>query len=114
MRPSVTGGAQQGSLDNARLRLLKQPPDRDVVVRPADVPGTRARGERIRCPRCGWEPRRSDRWSCTCGCIWNTFETRGRCPACGKAWQETQCLRCFQWSRHEDWYVADEESPGAA
>jgi len=29
-------------------------------------------GPRIRCPLCGWSPRKDDFWSCTCGHIWNT------------------------------------------
>ncbi len=38
--------------------------------------------------------------------MWNTFETRGRCPACAKRWALTQCLRCHALSPHEDWYEA--------
>jgi len=30
---------------------------------------------RIRCPLCGWSPRRDDRWFCTCRHEWNTFDT---------------------------------------
>ena len=37
-------------------------------------------GPRIRCPLCGWSPRNDDRWSCTCGHSWNTFDTGGVCP----------------------------------
>jgi len=61
---------------------------------------------RIRCPRCGWQPARSDRWMCSPGCghLWNTFETRGVCPACGKRWIHTACLACTAWSLHELWY----------
>ena len=62
---------------------------------------------RIRCPKCGWEPSRDDRWSCGpdgCGHVWNTFDTRGRCPSCDRHWQDTCCLRCGQWSDHESWY----------
>lgn len=61
---------------------------------------------RIRCPMCGWEPSKSDHWSCEPGCghVWNTFETRGRCPGCDKKWFLTACLRCSQWSPHENWY----------
>ena len=61
---------------------------------------------RIRCPRCGWIPRRHDRWSCQpiCGTFWNTFETGGKCPGCGKQWEHTACLACHGWSRHADWY----------
>jgi hypothetical protein len=37
-------------------------------------------GPRIRCPLCGWSPRKEDRWSCDCGHEWNTFDTGGVCP----------------------------------
>lgn len=62
---------------------------------------------RIYCPKCEWEPGPDARWVCGtggCGCVWNTFETMGKCPACGKVWQHTQCLVCAQWSRHMEWY----------
>jgi hypothetical protein len=39
---------------------------------------------RIRCPACQWQPARYDMWNCNpggCGHIWNTFDTRGVCPA---------------------------------
>jgi hypothetical protein len=40
-------------------------------------------GPRIRCPLCGWSPRKDDRrWSCSYGNEWNTFDTGGVCPAC--------------------------------
>ena len=63
-------------------------------------------GQRIRCPRCGWEPRKHDRWYCDPGCRnhWNTFETAGICPQCSKEWDQTACLSCHQWSPHADWY----------
>ena len=64
-------------------------------------------GRKIRCPLCGWTPRKRDRWLCACGHRWNTFDTRGVCPACTHAWRETQCLRCHQWSLHDAWYVDD-------
>jgi hypothetical protein len=66
------------------------------------------RWKRIRCPRCKWQPRRGDRWSCSCGHAWNTFDTHGVCPSCATAWRETQCLRCNEWSPHEQWYAHDE------
>jgi len=61
---------------------------------------------RIRCPKCEWEPTKDDKWSCTCGTMWNTFDTAGRCPGCGKIWKDTQCLidACKKWSPHLDWY----------
>ncbi|MBO6934456.1 MAG: hypothetical protein JJ863_05765 [Deltaproteobacteria bacterium] len=66
------------------------------------------RRRRIRCPKCGYQPVPSDRWFCECGHSWNTFDTRGRCPACQKQWLRTACLRCHQWSLHEDWYEPEE------
>ena len=67
---------------------------------------TTRRGERIRCPMCFWQPRKSDRWFCS-RCLrsrWNTFETRGVCPVCSHRWTWTRCLSCTEWSLHEDWY----------
>jgi hypothetical protein len=71
--------------------------------------------ERIRCPLCRWQPSASSQWSCysgdgpeppfaACGTTWNTFATRGRCPGCAHRWRWTSCLRCHEWSPHEDWY----------
>jgi len=62
-------------------------------------------GPHIRCPLCGWTPRKKDLWQCSCGHIWNTFDTGGFCPACLYAWTSTQCLRCDRWSPHPDWYA---------
>jgi hypothetical protein len=62
----------------------------------------------IACPKCDWRPDASSRWYCTCGHVWNTFETHGVCPACAKAWKETACHACHQWSDHEDWYHDDD------
>jgi hypothetical protein len=63
-------------------------------------------GARIRCPACGWQPAKTDRWMCSPGCghLWNTFDTRGVCPACAKHWLHTACLDCTAWSLHEAWY----------
>jgi len=73
------------------------------------------RRSRIRCPECSWEPRKSDTWWCDdcdwpeffkggCGTTWHTFDTGGVCPGCGHRWQWTSCLRCHNWSLHDDWY----------
>ena len=67
-------------------------------------------GGRLRCPRCGWQPGKADRWSCNpngCGHVWNTFDTGGFCPRCNRHWKDTACLRCGEWSAHEDWYQGD-------
>jgi len=61
-------------------------------------------GSQIRCPLCSWSPRKEDKWVCTCGYDWNTFDTGGVCPACLHQWRETQCLACARWSPHSDWY----------
>ena len=64
------------------------------------------RGGRIRCPKCFWQPRKSDRWFCS-KCNqgrWNTFETGGLCPVCSYRWTWTTCLACTEWSLHEEWY----------
>jgi len=40
-------------------------------------------GPRIHCPLCGWSPRKDDKWFCTCGKQWNTFDTgESAQPAC--------------------------------
>jgi hypothetical protein len=94
------------------LLLRKSEP---VPVRSPDADDSADLGRRrsrIRCPRCGWEPGRDDRWTCTCLHSWNTFETGGVCPACGRKWAETQCPRCHAWSRHEDWYVEEMDASG--
>ena len=65
------------------------------------------RDPKIRCPKCKWVPARHDRWMCSCHHTWNTFDTRGVCPACNYTWRDTACLRCHEWSPHEDWYAND-------
>ena len=61
---------------------------------------------KIYCPRCAWVPSPRDRWQCRPGCwaVWNTFETRARCPGCQKQWRVTVCLACRVGSTHEAWY----------
>ena len=62
-------------------------------------------GPRIRCPLCGWSPRKHDHWMCSCKHEWNTFDTGGVCPACLYQWAITMCLKCHRWSAHSDWYT---------
>ncbi len=85
--------------------MFRRSPGGDLDIRPVEVPGTATGRVRIRCPRCGFEPRKEDLWSCVCGHRWNTFDTGGVCPACAYVWEYTACPRCEQWSRHQDWYV---------
>ena len=61
----------------------------------------------IQCPKgFTWVPLKSSRWDCTCHHLWNTFETRGKCPSsCNLQWTETACHSCKQMSSHEAWYV---------
>ena len=64
----------------------------------------------ISCPKCRWEPDGGPYWQCRCGHQWNTFETAGKCPQCGKIWKDTMCPGpgfpggCGAWSPHIDWY----------
>src|SRR4029077_18608594 len=80
--------------------------DNPVIVPDRDLEDEKNSGtSRIRCPLCGWSPRKDDRWSCSCGCEWNTFDTGGVCPACLDQWTETQCLSFSRWSPHSEWYA---------
>ena len=62
----------------------------------------------IQCPHCHKPPPDEDRWKCTCGTVWNTFETQGCCPNCGQHWGQTECLVCRKVSPHLDWYSPSE------
>jgi hypothetical protein len=61
---------------------------------------------RIRCPLCGWSPRKEDKWFCTCGNEWNTFDTGGVCPDCLQQLillelsLETNCIAPFFQKRY--------------
>ena len=69
----------------------------------------KGKGARIRCPKCRWQPAKTDIWQCTCGHHWNTFDTRGVCPACHYRWAITQCRSCHGYSAHDDWYEKEPE-----
>jgi hypothetical protein len=62
--------------------------------------------ERIRCPLCGWSPRKEDKWFCNCGNEWNTFDTGGVCPDCLQQLillelrLETNCIAPFFQKRY--------------
>src|SRR5215469_608356 len=76
-------------------------PPRDPALPPMRTPD----GTEVRCPECKESPTAEDRWPCKCGHVWNTFWTRGQCPACHYQWTVTQCPQCDEVSPHEDWYV---------
>ena len=65
----------------------------------------------IKCPRCYWEPDGKNHWICSCGNVWNTFNTVGICPSCDRIWEYTQCPGpgfpggCGIFSKHDDWYI---------
>jgi hypothetical protein len=96
------------------LQLLKKS---SVPLAPPDTAqdeDTSKGFSRIRCPLCGWSPSAASLWACEshgtpepffgCGTMWNTFATRGKCPGCAHQWRWTSCLRCHEWSLHDDWY----------
>ena len=58
-----------------------------------------------RCPHCHQAATRWDRWSCSCGWVWDAFTTKGVCPKCQKHWDNTRCPRCGTSSPHGDWYA---------
>ena len=106
-----------------RRSLLKRAPGRDAGLSTVDRVSEDEGGTvRIRCPLCSWQPTRSSRWSCSvrntpeppfgsCGTVWNTFDTRGRCPGCLHQWIWTTCIGCGTASPHEDWYEQEKRHP---
>lgn len=119
-RPNAESNARHDP-HGANLRLYQR------SLMPEDVAGVveeigedASEGGRLRCPLCGWRPAASSRWYCAdcahpeyffagCGAVWNTFDTRGRCPGCAHQWRWTSCLGCGGWSLHEDWYATDSD-----
>lgn len=86
------------------LATIPMVADPDIRTEPSDEKQADTSGPRIRCPLCGWKPRKHDRWRCNCGHWWNTFDTGGVCPACLYQWMTTGCPACQRWSAHSDWY----------
>ncbi len=63
----------------------------------------------IQCSVCEWNPDGGKHWSCSCGYLWNTFETKGKCPKCKTQWEDTRCISCGQSTPHQDWYKTKED-----
>ena len=53
----------------------------------------------IGCFSCNWEDKGKYEWMCTCGCVWNVFETDCICPLCNRKWTYIQCPVCA-YPRH--------------
>jgi hypothetical protein len=88
------------ALPESSMKKRRPPPMRGTPMRAAD-------GSVIRCPQCRWVPVEEARWPCKCGHVWNTFQTRGCCPACQHQWEVTQCPSCGEISPHTAWYVSE-------
>ena len=63
----------------------------------------------ISCPECKWVPDGGKNWQCTCRFIWDTFQTKGKCPKCETQWNDTWCPKCKKTSKHQDWYHSNEK-----
>jgi hypothetical protein len=66
-------------------------------------------GPRIRCPLCGWSPRKDDRWACGCGHRWNTFDTGGVYPACSTSGLQPSASRASGGRRIQSGMRNDED-----
>lgn len=56
------------------------------------------------CPRCSAPPPMGALWACACRERFDTFATGGRCPKCGRSFQNTSCTECGQPSPHASFY----------
>jgi hypothetical protein len=98
------------------MLFLKESRKADDIVIPSTTLDDDDELNGIRCPLCAWRPSPRDLWCClrlpdspeppfpSCGTMWNTFSTRGKCPGCRHQWKWTTCFQCHQWSLHDDWY----------
>jgi hypothetical protein len=88
------------------LRALnREPTNPDADVPDVDVLDRDRTGQgRIRCPICQRNRGEAIAGNVIAAACGNTFDTRGKCPQCSHRWLDTQCMACFQWSLHEDWY----------
>lgn len=108
-----------GIVERVYRTLMRRPPGTGTDVEEESRVEDVDRWSRIRCPHCQWQPDRASRWQCSecrepegllhgCGTVWNTFQTRGRCPGCQHQWRWTSCPACSQWAPHDDWYEAED------
>jgi Zn-dependent protease len=68
------------------------------------------------CPFCREHPPQAPLWSCPCGSRFDTFQTGGNCPACGRTYQTTMCPFCAQLSPLHLWFPQNatfQNSPAA-
>lgn len=63
----------------------------------------------IQCSICEWNPDGGKHWGCSCGHLWNTFKTKGKCPKCKTQWEDTRCPGCGKSTPHKEWYKTKEE-----
>jgi Zn-dependent protease len=56
------------------------------------------------CPLCRQHPPQGALWTCPCGASFDTFDARGTCPACGRAFNTTTCPFCQQSAPLNLWY----------
>jgi hypothetical protein len=74
---------------------------------PTMSPGTPGGRPNVACPGCAYAPTPFDRWMCApdgCGHMWDTFETRAKCPECGAVFPWTACPGCSKTYPHAAWY----------
>jgi len=57
------------------------------------------------CPACQAHPPMAALWRCACGAAFDTFATRGHCPACNAEFAVTQCTSCGARHPLAQWYV---------
>jgi Zn-dependent protease len=59
------------------------------------------------CPACGQAPLIGAWWGCSeCGTRFDTFETRGSCPNCGRHFAETGCPECQAHHSLPEWEIS--------
>jgi hypothetical protein len=63
------------------------------------------------CPNCSIGPPRGPFWVCEhCQTRFDTFDTRGKCPACGAWYLEPQCPHCRRSNHIDRWFEPPTET----